>query len=237
MQVARRIATLLFLTAICSLPAQAEETPSNDSNATTVRQNASPHERAWQPWFSFGFQTGFVKPDASFADYQWDTRPQVTWGAEALAGEGRWALGARFLRSSNTQEIDATATAPTTTVRMTSLELVGKGRVVSVLGTDVFGMASVGRVHLGYSPDQVTIDPTGLGITVDVEFEPVNEWIVGGGMAIRRDLASAWAAGLEIDHRVFSLETAHRNGNSIEFGRESFGDWSARLGLAWQYGR
>ena len=156
---------------------------------------------------------------------------------EGLAGKGKWALGARLLRSSNTQQIDASASSATTTVRLTSLELVGQGRVLTFLGTEVYAMASAGRVHLGFSPDQITIDPGGLGINVDVKFEPVNEWIVGGGMAVRRDLATQWAAGLEIDRRVFSLETAHRNGNSIEYGRESFRNWSARLGLAWQYGR
>ena len=50
--------------------------------------------------------------------------------------------------------------------------------------------------------------------------------------AIARD----WVTGVQVDYRVFSLETAHRNGDAIETGRESFGDWSARLAIAWQYG-
>jgi hypothetical protein len=43
--------------------------------------------------------------------------------------------------------------------------------------------------------------------------------------------------GFELDHRIFALETAHRDGSQIEMKREAFGDWSARLELAWLHGR
>jgi len=61
----------------------------------------------------------------------------------------------------------------------------------------------------------------------------VNEWIGGAGVALRRPFRGPWAAGVELDHRLFALDTAHRNGSVIEYKRQTFGDWSARLELAW----
>jgi hypothetical protein len=33
------------------------------------------------------------------------------------------------------------------------------------------------------------------------------------------------------------MDTAHRNGAAIEYGRQRFGEWNARIELAWAYGR
>jgi hypothetical protein len=41
---------------------------------------------------------------------------------------------------------------------------------------------------------------------------------------------------MEVERRYFALDTAHRNGATIEYSRQSFGDWSARLELAMVYG-
>jgi hypothetical protein len=113
---------------------------------------------------------------------------------------------------------------------------VGQGRLATVLGNQLLAVGSVGRVHLGYDPDRITINPGGLGSTIDVELAAVNEWIVGGGLAVKRSLTPDWATGLEVDYRVFSMDTAHRSGDEIVLERQSFGEVSARLALAWQYG-
>jgi hypothetical protein len=77
----------------------------------------------------------------------------------------------------------------------------------------------------------VTID-TGGPEPVNVTFRPIDEWIAGGGMAFTRPLSAGWSAGLEIDRRVFRMDTAHRNGSVIEYRRDTFGDWSARVEIA-----
>jgi hypothetical protein len=53
------------------------------------------------------------------------------------------------------------------------------------------------------------------------------------GLALRRPLGGPTRLGIEVDHRVFNMQTAHRNGAQIEYERRTFGDWCARLELAW----
>jgi len=65
-----------------------------------------------------------------------------------------------------------------------------------------------------------------------VALEPVSTWNAGAGIAARRVIAGPWSAGLELEGRVFPVEAAHRNADTIVTGRETFGDWSARLELA-----
>ena len=98
----------------------------------------------------------------------------------------------------------------------------------------IAAIASTGVLHLGWSPDHVTLDAGGT--PVEVAFEPVTEWIGGGGLALRRPVGPSWVFGLEVDHRVFALDTAHQSGGSIVRERESFGEWNARLELAWLRG-
>jgi hypothetical protein len=184
-------------------------------------------------WFSLAALTGTTQPDPTFADYQWDIRPRIAWGAEALAGRGPFSAGVRWWRSQTTQVIDPSGAQGTTNVHTTSFDLVGEGRFARLLGVEVLGAVHVGRLFLGYDPDQVTVNPG----AIVVDLEPVQEWAAGGGLTLRRALRQHWNAGLEVDHRLFRMDTAHRNGSQIEVGRETFGDWSARLGLAWVVGR
>jgi hypothetical protein len=184
-------------------------------------------------WISVGLLSGSTWLDSGLADYQWDVTPRVDWGAQALMGGGRFASGLRLWRSQTTQQIDPANATPAADVRATSTELVGRGRLATALGCEVMAVASAGLLHLGYHPDRVTIAPTGGGAAIAVDLEPVNEWIGGAGLGLRRPLHGPWAAGVEMDHRLFGLDTAHRNGAVIEYGRQRFGDWSARLELAW----
>ena len=137
----------------------------------------------------------------------------------------------RLLRSGNEQELGAESSVPTASVSMTSLELLGRGRVVSFLGNDVVAMASIGRLNMGFDPDRVTVDPGGFAAPVEVELASINEWIYGAGLGVQRTFLQRWNAGLELDHRIFGLDTAHRKGDEIVFERETVGSWSARLGV------
>jgi len=182
-------------------------------------------------WLSLGVLGGSTQPPAGMADYQWDIRPQAAWGAQALAGAGPWAGGLRLWSTATTQDVGLAEPAA---VHRTSLEVVGRRRLASWWGVDVAAMAGVGMQRLSWDPDRVTVSTPGGPI--DVDLTPVHEWIGGGGLALRRPLGAGWAAGLEVDHRFFALDAAHREGASVVESRESFGEWSARLELAWLNG-
>jgi len=180
---------------------------------------------------SVGLIAGTTQFDAGLADYQWDTTPQAGWGVLALVGRGRLAFGLRAWRASTTQSIGDLGEAPA--VHATSWEMVGEGRLAEVMGIRVLAIASAGRLHLGYEPDRITIQPGASGPIV-VDLGPEGTWIAGGGLMLRRAVLPAWRVGLGADVRAFSIDTAHRAGDEIVFGRARFGDWSARVELAWQ---
>jgi hypothetical protein len=168
------------------------------------------------------------------ADYQWDTTPRVAWGVRALVGRGRVAGGVRIWQARSTQAIGDLGPSPA--IHATSRELVVEGRLAELLGTEVLVTAGAGRLRLGYHPDRITIQPPGPVSPVVVDLEPVGAWIGGGGLALRRAVAPSWSLGLGVDTRAFALDTAHRAGDAIVYARESFGDWSARVELAWVRG-
>jgi hypothetical protein len=187
------------------------------------------------PWFSVGLLTGSTQFDAGLADYQWDTTPRMGWGVKAVVGRGRLATGIRVWRTSSSQAIGDLGAPPA--LHATSWEWIGEGRVAEVLGTEVLVTAGAGRLHLGYDPDRVTIQPPGPVSPIEVELAPVGSWSGGGGLALRRQVAARWTVGLGVDARVWAIDTAHRAGSEIAYARESFGDWSARCELAWLFRR
>ena len=73
--------------------------------------------------------------------------------------------------------------------------------------------------------------------SVAVDLKPIDSWTAGLGLAVERPLPGGWSAGLEAGHRWFELDSAHRNGSTIETRRERFGDWTARASLARRWGR
>ena len=225
-------AALLLLLAAAAL-ARADAAPA----AVPDGAAGAPGDGSGGWWTSVGILTGSTQLDANLADYQWDTRPQMAWGAEARHGRGRFAGGLRLWRTQTTQQMDAPGVTSAPVVHSTSLELLAQGRIVEGWGTRLLASASAGRLFLGYSPDQVTIDLGGGSGPTEVALSPVQEWIVGGGLSLERALGVRWSMSLEVDRRVFALDTAHRNGAVIETGRESFGEWSARLGFARLFNR
>ncbi len=186
-------------------------------------------------WLSIGLLGGTTQLSHGLADYQWNTTPRPSWGAQVLAGRNRFAAGLRLWRTQTTQAMGDLVAAPT--VRATSWELVGEGLLAEAWGARLLATAGVGWLHLGYQPDEVTIQPSGAGAPIVVDLAPADEWIAGGGLALRRSLVADWTLGLAIDARVFGLEAAHRVGDTVVVERESFGDWSARVELARLYRR
>ena len=195
------------------------------ASASSVR--AAEHS----PWWSVGVVSGATAMDRSLADYQWDTRLRAAFGAEALVGHGRWSAGARLWRTQTTQTVEASGVNAPPIVRATSFEAVGRIDVASWQGLRLEGTASAGRRHLGYTPDELLID-SGSGNTTPVTLAPINEWVASAGLSMAHSLPGDWDLGLQLEHAVFGLDTAHRVGAGIETGRESFGEWNARLALA-----
>jgi len=210
-----------WLALLCATPGAGDASPASD--AANAR------------WYSLGVLTGSVRLDPALANYQWDVTPRFAWGGQAMAGQGRWALGARVLQTQTTQSVNVTGLGNGPTVRETSWELVGNARLLSPLSVELLALGSTGLLHLGYHPDQTTIDVSGTPVVVD--FKPVDQWISGAGLVARKAIAGPWQAGAEAEWRRFSMDTAHRNGNAIETRRESFDDWSVRFELARRIGR
>jgi hypothetical protein len=201
------------------------------TSSSDAAASSNPHDRG--TWFSVGALGGSWIPAASFSDYQLESSPQPAWGLQALVGHGSWSAGLRGWRATTTQDLGSAA--PSSAVHSTSGEVVGRARLGAWWGTELDAMASAGLLNLAWNPDRVTFDAGGTPVTV--AFEPVTEWIVGGGLALRRVVARDWAIGFEVDHRRYALDTAHRVGGSIERSRETFGEWNARMELAWLHGR
>ncbi len=200
--------------------------------AATAAHAAGPETRI--RWASVGLLAGSAQPVAAMADYQWDVRPHAAWGAQLLAGLGRFAAGLRGWQGGTTQSLGlAGVTDPN--VRMSSLELVARARLAEWRGIALAATAAGGRLALRYSPDQVTVGTSGA--PVEVTLSPVHEWVAGAGLALQAPLPGDWNWGLELERRVFALDTAHRNGSSIEYARETFGDWDARVAVthAWNW--
>lgn len=209
-------------------PARAGEQGGTDSGSPSAAARPAGEQAAGHR-ISLGLLAGPTLPDPSLSDYHWRMTPRMGWGAETWVGFGRYAGGIRLWTTSTPQEIGASGAPASTTVTRTSLELVGRATLAHVAGLEFFASAGAGRVHLGYHPDRVSIPSPGG--PVDVTFAAIDEWIGGGGLGLSRPLAHGWDAGLELEHRIFTLDTAHRAGTTVVSERSTFGDWSARLAL------
>lgn len=183
-------------------------------------------------WAEIGAHAGAAAPDRSLADYQWDVAPRAAWGAQAMAGIGKGAVGLRWSRSGTTQALGEGASVPSAEVSLEALEVVARMSLVRAATLGVYATGTAGRLRLGYDPDRVTID-AGSG-PVEVALAPVSTFAWGGGLGIEHPLGPKWTGALEVTRRQWSLETAHRNGAAIEYGRQGFGEWNARFVLGWR---
>ncbi len=177
---------------------------------------------------------GAITLDSGLADYRWDTSPRFESGLETTLGKGRWRAGLRLRRSQTTQGTGLDLGEADPTVRTTTGELLGRFRLGRPVGIGIWATAHAGWMHLGYTPDQMSFDPgTGLD-PVTVDFKPVDELALGGGLVLRRTLSHAWALALSGEASTFALDTAHRRGDEIVYQRDRFWNWSARLTVTWR---
>lgn len=177
---------------------------------------------------------GSAQPDGQMADYQWDVRPHTAYGAELLAGRGRWAAGARLSAGGTTQALGL-AGIPDARVHLTRIELITRARLARLWNVGLSATGSAGRLGLAYRPDHVTVDAGGT--PVEVALAPIHTPVYGGGIAFEGPLTAGWAWGAAVERRWFALDTAHRSGSEVVFTRETFSDWDAHLALshAWDW--
>jgi hypothetical protein len=173
---------------------------------------------------------GTLALDSHLADYRWDTRARAVWGAAGRAEGGPFGAGLRVWRASTRQSTGIPGEDVAPEVKLTATELIGEARLASLAGFRLIGMGSVGRLHLGYSPDRLLIDD-GAGGSIDVAFDPITEWTGGVGLGVRRTVPLGLEASLAVEHGWFRLDTAHRDGSEIVEDRETFGSWTGRVEL------
>ena len=229
-------ATLLLLV-LAAAPAAAWADDAAPSVGAAAGESPAPPPARAETWFSLGLLAGSMQADPRLADYQWDTSLRPAWGAQALVGRGPLALGARVWSAGTTQRIDLPGATASPRVGLTSLELVGMGRLATLGSGEILLTGCLGGLHLAYDPDQITIPVPGPGIPIVAQFAPIDAWTGGGGVAARRAFGPRWSLGVGVEHEFFGLDAAHRSGGAIVYGRESLGDWSARVEVARQFHR
>ena len=171
--------------------------------------------------------------DADLADYRWDTRPAPLWGGRLLAGRGALALGLGGWTARTTQETGVPGAPVVPRVALASLTAVGLARVASPLGCELWLGAQAGRMHVGWDPGEMVVDGDGAPLTVT--FADIDTWCVGAVVELRRQLAPALQASLQAERSTWSLDTAHRVGQDIEYREDRFANWTASLQLAWRW--
>jgi hypothetical protein len=181
---------------------------------------------------TLGADAGATRYDSKLADYQWDVGARPAWGVETLAGLGPLALGARVSGNNTTQQLGLPG-IPDPVVSATRYGAVARVRLVSLLGTDLALSGNAGRQHLAYHPSQITLSPGGGSPPLTVDLRPLDGWIGGGGVALRRALIGPWSLNFAAEHDWFALDTAHSAGGTIVTGRETFGMWDLHAGLSW----
>jgi hypothetical protein len=173
---------------------------------------------------------GTIALDSHLADYRWDTRARTVWGAAGRADAGPFGAGARIWRASTRQSTGIPGEDVAPEVKLTATELLGEARLARLAGFRLIGMGSVGRLHLGYSPDRLALDD-GAGGSIEVAFDPITEWTGGVGLGLRRTVPLGLEASIAVEHGWFRLDTAHRAGDEIVEDRETFGSWTGRVEL------
>jgi hypothetical protein len=192
---------------------------------------AAPHGH--DTWLEAGPLAGGLGLDGDLADYRWDTRPAPLWGGRVLAGRGPLAVGVNGWTAHTTQETGLPGAPVTPRVALTTVAAIGLVRAASPAGCELWLGAQAGRLHAGWEPDELVVE--GAGDPVTVTFAGVDTWCLGPALELRRQLAPALQVSLQAERSSWSLETAHRAGQDIEYRRDHFANWTARLQVAWRW--
>lgn len=178
---------------------------------------------------------GVTAFDRDLDNYRWDLGPHPTWGLEVRATRGRFGLGWRASRTATTQATGIPGETQQPDVRLTSVEMLGEVSVLEWRGTEALVLGQFGRLHLGYDPDVLVLDP-GSG-PIEVRYQALDEWTGGLGLGLRHAFPAGPVVGLAAERSWFGLDTSHRAGDDIVERRETFGNWTVRASVGWGFGR
>jgi hypothetical protein len=184
-----------------------------------------------ESWIGVGTYGGACLLDAHLQDYRWDTEPRAVWGLQGTWMRSRFGVGARVWRTRTAQDSGILGESQSPEVKLTGLELVVEPRLGSWRGFHFFASGTGGLLHIGYAPDSITYEEFG-GESVQVEYSPIDEWILGGGLGARHHFPGRTTLGVSVEHSIFRLDTAHRSDDAVVRDRETFINWTARLELS-----
>ncbi|MCB1161211.1 MAG: hypothetical protein R3C71_08065 [Candidatus Krumholzibacteriia bacterium] len=178
---------------------------------------------------------GAALPDASFADFRWDTGPQGLVGGGLLLDGRLGGLGLRAERHGGSQGTGLPGAPAALALSLSNVELLASRRLLSLplAGLECWGQAHAGWLRLAYSPDALTVD---VGEPLQLRFDTVNELCGGGGLLLRRPLAAGLGLGLDLDALVFALDSARRVGDAVLLERQRRTNWRFGLRLDWTPG-
>lgn len=177
---------------------------------------------------------GVERWDAELGAYGWDGSTHAVGGAEASIARGAYGGALRVERRGASQSVDLLGEPASTHVALWSVALVGERSLVTWAGARLAVRACAGRLFASYSPGSLTFAAGDGGAPVEVTFEPWSEWMAGAGLGVGVPLSSQLALGFDLERWYFALDTAHRRDDTIVRSRETFGQWTGRIGLAWR---
>lgn len=177
---------------------------------------------------------GVTRPDAGFAEFRWDTQPQVAAGGGIALERGPLALGLRLAQHGGAQATGLPAGPASLALGLTSLEVTLGRRVAAPLGNECWLQGHLGWLRLAYDPERLGLAGAGEGgETLWVDFPAVDTLCGGGGLHLRRGLGRAFALGLELDALAFALDSARRVEDAVVNERERRLNWRLGLRLDW----
>jgi hypothetical protein len=171
--------------------------------------------------------------DGHLGDYGWDAGPVFEGGISATLYRGAFAAGLRVVRAGTVQASGIPGEDAAPRVALTSFEMAPSARLVRWLGVELWATARGGLLHLGYDPDELTFGLGGAGEPITVNYDPLSEWLLGWGVALRREIAQRAALSIEAEQSSFALDTSHRRGDEIVESRERFYNWHLRMQVSW----
>lgn len=196
-----------------------------------VAPAAHADEDGWR--LDLGAGVGAWLLDTDLDDYRWQTTPSTVVEGHASLLRDRWAFGLDLRTTATVQQTGLPGVSQAPDVDLNMFEAHGAFRALEFFGMELWGRAHAGRMFVRYQPDRLSFDnPTG-GAPIEVEFSPIDEWIAGAGLSLRREFAGRFALSGQAMHSVFALDTAHRRNDEIVRERETFQNWSFGIGASW----
>jgi hypothetical protein len=176
-----------------------------------------------------GLFGGVLRLDGRLRDYRWDAAARPVWGARAAAGSDRSFLGLRCWRASTTQGTGIPGIEGPA-VTLTGIDLALEVLLAEAAGFGLSGIAGGGALLIRYAPERLVLAGP-AGESFEVRFDGTIHPTATAGIVLRRSLLPGAALALSLERSYLRMETAHRDGGVIRRGDETFGNWSARLGL------